>query len=204
MQPLRLRASGAIVAGFILCAVALGASPAFGWEISKSTNGIVINREPTDATSTAVTAYLYTGYKGGNSWSTSYSPMSASSYATETSLGTVMPTGASGDAIELDLNPSVRLQAIVLSQSGIGQRWFALINEPQRVEVVNTPTVNVTGSTTVTGTVRVSDMPDVRASVSSTLPLSTTVHGLPDDMPATLAAFACLALGWVTHRALLG
>lgn len=167
------RTKGRAIAALVCAVVVLLASvsPALGWELSKSTNGVIINRQSDDSTAALAVGFIYYGYKGGEeSWSATYSPVVSTSYNHSVNIGTLFPIGSSGDAIEIPLVEGYRLQAVMLSQSGIGQRWFGVIKEPLLVDVQNTrlPVSTV-------GTVCVSSMPTVSVgtsfAVAGTLPV---------------------------------
>lgn len=143
-------------------------SPAFAWDLGKSTNGVVINREPSDTSTATVVVSLYYDYKGGASWVSSYTPSYTSSYNTTRWICNI--DGVDADALEVDLQPGYRCQMVQVAQ-GSTYRKFAVLYEPLKVSVENTSVpARLTTTASVTGTVSVSAMPTTM-SVSGTLPV---------------------------------
>lgn len=129
------------------------------WEISKTTNGIVINREVSDEVTHTPAIQIYWDYKGGDSWHNSFGPALASSYNSNRYLPT---WNTAMDSFEFDLEPGHRLQMVNLSGGSLpGPVRMVVINEPLRVDVSNTPTVTVGNPLT-----------QVSVSADSTLPVS--------------------------------
>lgn len=128
--------------------------PAAAWSLSKSTNGVVVERESSDATSN-VTVSVYYDYTGGDTWTSSARAGSTSSYRASVTLGTL----AGGDeAWEIPLVKGYRCQMVMFSTG----KYFPVLNEPLAVSVDNTrpiavdvsaiPTVSVGSTLSVAGT----------------------------------------------------
>lgn len=178
----------------VLVAVACAAILAFplsaaAFDVTKSTNGIFINRESTDAT-TAATVTIYYGYRGGEtSWTTTYLPSSSGSYLYSDNFTNIWASDTDGMEFTAPA-PMYRLILVRVSQSGQSTRNYPIVNEPLNVSVTGTPTV------------RVASMPAVAVSAPISLDSSGTTlavdpwrsAGLPDGWQQFLVLM-CVAGG---------
>jgi hypothetical protein len=174
-QRAALFASCALLAALV-CPVVASA-----WQVSKSTNGVVVSREwMTDATGT-VTAILYYDYKGEpvinpDSWSTTYSVGVASSYRKSC---TAIAMNSTTDSVEVGLVPGFRNQLLTLTSNTAPTRGVAVLNDALEVSVIGTPNVDVVGTTVVTGTVSVSQLPTATVSTSGSVVGTVVVSTMP-------------------------
>jgi hypothetical protein len=176
----------------VFLALALFAVPASAWELSKSSNGVVVNRQSTDS-SQGVNVYVYYDYKGGSYWSSGQSPSVTSSYNANDFVGLVFSTGDTGQSIEIALKPNYRCQLVVLSQSGVGQKTFAVLNEIHQVSVIGTPTVAVSNQTT-SGT-SVSIVGTVPVDVGAVGPFTSQGIGVAGLLGLAVVGFVAYAVG---------
>lgn len=181
---------------FVVAALVFPGS-ALAWDLGKSSNGVVINRESSDTNTATVVVTVFYDYKGGASWVTSFTPSYTSSYQSQKWICNV--DGTDADAIEIDLMPGYRLQMVQVAQ-GTTYRKFAVINEALKVSEVGTLPVPVYLSRDAT--VAVSAMPaTINASIGSTLPV--TLAGFAGagsalrDLQVFLSLAASLCAGWL-------
>lgn len=134
----------AFVVGMLLAL--LLAAPAYGWDAFKSTNGVVLVRESTDATISA-DLRVYYDYKGGSSWNGSYLPMQSASYNSVATYPGFL--GANVSTIEVPLVAAGgRVQLVYCS---VGPIQVPVLNEPLNVSVTSfTPTATVSIPETAT------------------------------------------------------
>lgn len=188
-----LRAGAALVIVMVsFAALALAPAPVHAtWELSKSTNGIIITRDlnSTDTTLNANVQVFY-DYKWGDvEWdaTSGRSPFLAASYSRSKTYPQMY--GTSGTAYEIDLPTSHRLQLVLVSWTG-ASRGFAVVNDPMKVTVENTPTVGVAGTVAVSGSVEatVSNPTTATGSVEITGTPSVVVRQSRYDNAYLLAA----------------
>lgn len=193
------------------------ATTAYAWDLSKSTNGVVLVREATDVSTQTVTVTLYYDYKGGSSWGTTYTPTSTGSYD---KYDTVASTAALWEAWEIPLKEDYRCQMVRLTQTGQDARAFVVLNEPMDVIVRNdsvaipvtiasTPTVSLSASSatlpvSIAGTDPVSIVGTVAVDSSVTIDSTQTVQisDLPDGSLGAIVSCVAVACGVVVARAL--
>lgn len=187
--------------GLFLVLGLVASSPVFAWDLSKSTNGVTINKEPSDTSTQTVTVTLFWDYKGGSSWVTSYTPSYTSSYASTKWVCNI--DGNDADAIEIDLNPTGgRCQMVQVAQ-GSTYRKFAVLNEPLRVSITPSGTLPVAVSNVPT--VAVESMPST-VSVSGTLPVDvvgSSVFGDRTSIPYGLAVLWLVCGGVLSGYSLI-
>lgn len=198
----RLAAAVAVV---WVAAVTLAAHPAFAWEVSKSTNGVIINRGAEDTSTASASIYRYWGYKGGEYWSSGYAYSSAASYDYSDSLVLGISTT---EGLELALKPGYRCQLIRITQTGQTDRVFAVLNEPLAVSIENTRPVSVAVSNP-TSVVAVSSMPSVSlgasVSVDGTLPVAVDSFGpWTGDAWAVVGLLGIVASGFYVSSRIAG
>lgn len=179
---MRLAAGAAMFVAF--CATIYAApTPAHAYDVTKSTNGIFINRESTDSTAGA-TVTIYYGYKGGEtSWTATYAPSTGGSYLYSDTLTNIWASDT--DGMEVPTPNGYRLMLVRLSISGGTIRNYPIVSEPLDVTVTNTHTVNV-------GTMPGVSLNTTAVSIADTLPVS--VVELNDNL-WVLAGFLALFLG---------
>lgn len=177
------------IAFLILTMVGFGAvalTPAYAtWELSKSTNGIIITRDlnSTDTTLNANVQVFYDYKWGDKEWdvTSGRSPFLAASYNKSKTYPQMY--GTSGTAYEIDLPPTHRLQLVIVSWTG-ASRGFAVVNDPMQVTVENTPTVSLASTSSVS------------IETSGTLPVEVeTLTGLDAGAVGTSLALGVLYLG---------
>lgn len=196
------RASVAIALATVAFLVSV--APAIAWDLGKSTNGVTINKEPSDTSTATVVVSLYWDYKGGASWVSSYTPSYTSSYNQNRWVCNL--DGTDADAIEIDLQPGYRLQCVQVNQ-GSTYRKFAVINEALKVSRVDTAAspVYLSQVASIAGTVAVSSQPST-VSVAGTLPVDVVgAFGVPDfGSLVRLLAVALSATGGYSFAAYVG
>lgn len=187
-----------------LAVVLLSSMPvvASAWEVLKGTNGVVINRSVDDTMAPALT--LYGSYKGGNSWTSSFTAFSASSYTTNTVMSTYMGTNAGSWEIPLP-DGYGRCQLIQLSWTEGGSNKYenhAILNEPLNVAVSGAVDVSGTVPVSVVNTDQVrSSVVSVALDASGTMPVSVDSLGSVDSSAIGAGVAVCaLSLGVVLYR----
>lgn len=140
---------------FALCA---GATPAFAWEPTKTSNGVVIMRGAEDTATAILTVSVYYDYKGGSVWSSTYDPTTSASY--NSSRVFTLSGSSSIRALEVPLEPGYRCQNVRISQTGAVVPFanFPVLYEPLNVAVRESVPVTVSSmpSMTLDGTASVS------------------------------------------------
>lgn len=173
--------------------VLLGTVPAHGWEVVKSSNGVVIQRGSEDSTATGSLTVFY-GYKGaGDMYDPAYNPTAGASFEKSRAYANVL--SATIDAIEIPLEPGYRVHYLYLSL-GAGSRRIIVLNEPLNVKVAgqNAP-LTVAPADGQSLPVRVAEGSlSVTASVDSTLPVHVVDVGDSETRRALLAAGAIVLL----------
>lgn len=137
-----VKRAGRVIVVAVCATVALFAfvSVAGAWEVTKSTNGVVINRETSDVTTTTVIIRDYYSYKGGTTWDTAFLPSSTTSYNSSRIL---YNSANQFEAIEVPLESGYRLHLVQLTISGGTTRSFCVVAEPLQVAVSNVSSVTV-------------------------------------------------------------
>jgi len=168
-----------------LCVALLVPGAAHGYDLSKSTNGVMVSRSVED-TNTPTTLTVYYSYKGGNDYAASPDPWAGGSY----NLSKTYALSTSWDGMEVPLSPGHRVHLIYLGNPA--NKRFLVVNEPLTVSVPGTVTV------TVPGGVSVSDVP------SGTVQ-TVALDGPEAEVLAALGlagAFVCFGVGFVVVRGL--
>lgn len=195
----RLRTQRAVIialGGAVVAALAFPLSVG-AFTVSKSTNGVVLERSSTDTQTVRV--FVYYDYKGGSNWTGSFDPFSPASYNSSVMFGSAtnlrLINTSEANSIEIVPPSNYRCFLVNITDDAItyGVDRFALMGEPLRVSVQNTPTVNV-------GTmpeVAVSSMPSVAlessVSVAGTMPVQ--LEAVPEWLEA-LAGLATAVMGF--------
>lgn len=186
-EPRRIQLVRVRVFVMLTVALALVASPAFGWSIVKSTNGVVLDRESGDSTATVTVTVRY-DYKGGNSYSPSY-PYSAASFNASTPA---MYLGEHVDSVELDLVDGYRIQYVGLTVGSV-TRAFVVINEPMQVAVESSVPIAIDSTVTVG---QVSITPTSTVGLAEGTEVGVSSVGSLDDFSLTyLGGIAAVGLG---------
>lgn len=155
--------------------LALMASPALAWQLSKTTNGVVIERETSDSTTNTASYTIYYDYKGvvGNTYDSAYSPRLTTSYSQNTTTMAVFDSAGQVSSVEIPLVANYRVQLVTITGTVTGTKSFVILSEPLKVSLPSTQSVSV--SNWPTSTV-VSSMPTMSlassVSVAGTLPVS--------------------------------
>lgn len=167
-------------------------SPAYAWEVAKSSNGVVVMRQSDDSTAT-VGLSIYHGYKGGDSWSASYPVFYAASYAAATTYVNFIVDSA--DVVEVPLDPANgRVQMVYLND---GKR-LAVLCEPMNVAVQGTVPVSVAT------TLPVSLDTTLGVSIGTTLPVEVVGIGAVERAELTVVLIiGGLCLGIATFGAVV-
>lgn len=165
------------------------------WEVSKSSNGVVLTPSSTDSTGTYDIS-VRVGYKGGEKYSESYDPALYFSYNYTSSVvgtltftypGTVVVRG-----IEVPLDDEYRIQRVTVNNVTAGKEdyCFVVVHEPLNVAVVSQPAVVLSGSPTMT--------------LDSTLTVDPWVTvRLPEGWPEFLVVLGVVMCGGATATWLL-
>lgn len=190
-----------IVASVTVAAFAFPVS-AQAFTLSKSTNGVILQRSAENTGSVRV--YVYYDYKGSEAatavWDASYDPFTVSSYerwywSTGNSY-MVMNASAQADTIEIP-RPGAQyrfwfINIVTNEYAPVAIDRFALVNEPLDVTISNSPTVSV------------SDLPPISlsssVSVAGTMPVEVAGIG-PFDSSAlqVLGVAFMLVVGAAFH-----
>lgn len=183
----------AVVAVCVAAAAAF-VSPAYGWEMTKATNAVIVVRESQDTTA-AAEIKIYYSYKGGDTWHADYNPLYSSSY---NSVLTYPATfiQANVDAFEVPLVPGGgRVQLVSIAGSG-GE--FPVLYEPLNVAIVGTPAVSIdtTAPVLLNGAIEVTGTPEVAVASVDGLPVGFVRAGLLVGAIFSGAGFAL----WVGGR----
>jgi len=166
------------------------ARPAYAWEVSKSTNGIVIQRSSDDTQT--VTIQYYTDPKPNLGWG-SYSY--ASGYHTSSSSLTF---DSQVRSIELPLGTYDGWCLVVTKYGSSTDEKHQLYLEPQRVVFDSPQTVSVSTLPSITGTVSVDGMSLETTAGLQVDPWSTA--GLPEGWLPFLVTSLAFCLGFVFVR----
>lgn len=162
---------------------------AAAWELSKSTNGVVLIPQSGDATGTYEASIRY-DYKGGSEFSSMYDPTAFGSYnATKVYYQFAYPGSVRVASVEMPLVPGYRIQRVTLNNTDSAKEDYLMVvlNEPLSVAVTGTASVDVTGTTpvSVTGTPTVSMAGTASVSLDASASTLTVdpwkVAGMPDD-----------------------
>lgn len=175
-------ALGGCVVGALAFPLSAGA-----YSLSKSTNGLIIDRESTDSTA-AVNVYLHYAYsnESAGSWLTTVSVFDTTKFGSTKTLA--MVGGDLGDSIEVPLQSGYRFQLIRISNNATIDKRFAILNEPMEVTVENTPTVNIGTQPAVSLSSSVS--------VAGTMPVEVaSFREIPDGFLSSAAGMGVVALG---------
>lgn len=174
-----MRRSLVIVAA-LLAVLALPAV-AHGWELSKSSNGVIVSRDASDTPGYYASVVVYYDYKGGDDYSASYSPRVATSYRQNVTYSSIFDAFGSIDAVEIPLVPDYRVQFVsVQSSLSSTNKYFVCLNEPIAVrEVDPVDSVRVSGS--------------VSATVTAAPPVSLETSPVPVSLSPTASVLATVA-----------
>lgn len=137
-EPRRILTLAGMVA--VMAAVlAFVVSPAYAWQMSKTTNGVLVERDPSvDATANANISVYY-DYKGGSAYDAAFNPGAVGSYRQLVTY--TYAFGSSRNLVEVPLiDGGGRFQLV---WCGSGYASFPVLYEPLRVSVVDTATVVV-------------------------------------------------------------
>jgi len=179
---------------------------ALAWNIGKSSNGVIIDRESSDSPTQTVSVYVYYDYKGGDEAWVSTLSVNTGSF----NQNKLVANFGSTEGGEIALIPGYKLQYVHLSGPN---RGFGVISEPLDVSVRSSVALNVTGTVSVgnspTSTI-ISSMPTqvVSAVVSTdtTLPVSvSSVAGLDPDVLGFGTGLGLVCLGiWSAREFVTG
>lgn len=174
--------------------VAVVTPQAFAWDVAKSTNGVILVREPTDTTTT-VSVAVYYDHKGD---ANTYPYGATSSYRSSfTYTNALYP---STDAYEVDLMPGYDRQLVLYGGRGTTVRF-----EPLDVTVENTIAVPVRLPATQSVNATVTDIPAIAlessVSVDGTLPVDWSFGSLGTDGFTASVFLAIAGLGGVVGYA---
>lgn len=168
------------------------------WELSKSTNGVVIQRTG-DAAGAAANVRIYYGYKGdADIWPPPLSLSSVASYDHVSTAFTIFDSASTVQAVELPLIADGGVWQLVRVQaSGFPDAWFIARSEPLNVSVRNSPAVKLSQPATVTvaNALTIESAPpvslDSSVSIDGTLPVSVDSIG-PLNAQGIAAGFGVL------------
>lgn len=161
-----LQTAGVCAVLVALAGVLLAARPAYGWDLAKSTNGVLLTRANED-TQTPSAVWVYYDYKGGAAYHPSWSIWTSASF--NKSVGYVL--GSTWDAFEIPLQDGYRVHLLTLGSPA--NKYYVVLNEPLEVSVENTPAVAVPAGVSLssTGTVDVGTVDGLPAGYLSGLAL---------------------------------
>lgn len=164
----------AVVAALLLFVLAF-ASPALAWEVSKSSNGVIVTRSGDDTA--AVTVLEYYSDKALTGGQTRGQYVYGSQYNNQTSESTIDPQTLT---FEWPLYDDDGYHLLVIKRGGSVEEKHVVYREPLRVAVANTSpvAVDVVAPVALEGTATVAIPETITADVRSVGPFDESALGI--------------------------